>query len=183
MSRLKLQMQVSADGFAASGPNDDAAWGELEPYSRSLLDSADTIVIGRKTAVEFIPYWDDKAAKRDDPWHEIAKRIAGARKVVFSKTLDRSEWRNTDIEKGDLAKAIGRLKSAGKKDIIVYGGISFVSALVKARLIDEFHLFVNPVALGQGDRIFGDLSSAQQLRLVKSIAYKGGVVLMNYELG
>jgi dihydrofolate reductase len=183
MARLKLQMQVSADGFDASGPDDDAAWREIEPYFRDLLDSTDTIVIGRRTAVEFIPYWDEKAANSDDPWHEIAKRIAGAKKVVFSKTLDKSSWNNTDVEKGDLAEEIKRLKREGKKDIVVYGGISFVAALAKERLIDEFHLFVNPIALGKGERIFGRLDSAQKLKLVKSVAYKRGLVLLHYELG
>ncbi|WP_162918325.1 dihydrofolate reductase family protein [Taklimakanibacter deserti] len=181
MKRLKLQMQVSADGFDASGPADDKAWSEMEPHSRDLLDGADTIVIGRKTAVDFIPYWDEKATQREDPWHEIARRIAEARKVVFSKTLAKSEWTNTDVENGDLAEAIGRLKSTAGKDIIVYGGVSFVSALVKSRLIDEFHLFVNPIALGAGKSIFAGLDEAQRLRLKKSVAYTSGVVLLNYE--
>lgn len=182
MSRLKLQMQVSVDGFDASGPDDEQAWNEMESHSRDLLDSADTIVIGRKTAVEFIPYWDEKATRRDDPWHEIARRIAAARKIVFSRTLDKSEWPNTDVENGDLAEAIGRLKSKARKDIIVYGGVSFVSALVKARLIDEFHLFVNPITLGAGKSIFAGLGKAQRLSLKKSVAYKSGIVLLNYEL-
>lgn len=176
-------MQVSVDGFDSSGPSDDAAWQEFDQYSRDLIDSADTIVIGRKTALGFIPYWDEKANNPGDPWHELAKRIAKARKVVFSKTLDGSPWKNTDIETGDLAEGIKRRKRVGKKDIVVYGGISFVAALARERLIDEFHLFVNPIALGKGERIFGRLDSFQELRLVKSIAYKSGVVLLHYELG
>jgi dihydrofolate reductase len=139
MARLKLQMQVSADGFDANGPDDDAAWREIEPYFRELLDGADTIVIGRKTAIEFIPYWDEKAAKPGDPWHEIARRIAAARKVVFSRTLDMSLWNNTELEAGDLAEAIKQRKRRGEKDMIVSGGISFAAALARERLIDEFH--------------------------------------------
>lgn len=181
MSRLKLQMKVSVDGLDANDPNETGDWDEIRAYSRDLLDSSDTIILGRKTAAGFIPYWDSTAAKPDNAWHEVAQRIAAARKIVFSKTLDSSDWNNTDIENGDLAEAIKRLKSTNKKDIVVYGGISFVSSLIREGLIDEFHLFVNPVALGTGKPIFSELRSAQKLRLVKSIAYDGGVVLLNYE--
>lgn len=182
MSRLKLQMQLTVDGFVANGPNDDVAWNEIEPYCRDLLDSADTIVLGRKTAVEFIPYWATAATRHDDPWCEVAKRIAGAKKVVFSRTLERSEWDNTYIEKGDIVDKIQRLKDTNKKDIIVYGGISFVSALIKKRLIEEFHLFVNPIALGAGGRVFDGIGASQRLKLLESIAYNSGLVLLSYEL-
>lgn len=180
MGKLKLQMQVTVDGCSAEGTGADVDWDEIEPYSRELLDSADTIVLGRKTAVEFIPYWDDAATRPGESWHEVAKRISGARKVVFSSTLEQVEWKNTTIEKGDLATAVTRLKQASEKDIVVYGGVSFVSALIGAGLVDEFHLFVNPVALGQGDRLFGGLAAPQKLRLVRSIAYNG-LVLLNYQ--
>lgn len=184
MGKLKLQMQVTVDGCVANGPSDDIDWGEIEPHSRALLDGADTIVLGRKTAAEFIPYWDEAATRREEPWYEVARRISGARKVVFSRTLDRTDWKNTDVEKGDLVEAIRRLKRASEKDIIVYGGVSFVSALIQEQLIDEFHLFVNPVAMGSnGARIFDGLGAPQRLKLVKAISYDNGIVLLNYELG
>ncbi len=182
MGRLKLQMQITVDGFDANGPSDDLAWDEIRDYSRDLFDNADTIVIGRKTAVDFIPYWDTAATQPDGSWYEVAKRIAEARKIVFSRTLDKSEWNNTSIESGDIAKAIERLKATNKKDIIVYGGVSFVASLIKEKLIDEFHLFVNPIALGKGKSIFSGLEDSQRLKLVKSTAYNSGLVLLNYEL-
>lgn len=67
------------------------------------------------------------------------------------------QWDNTELPKGDLADEIKKLKDQGGKDIIVYGGNSFVTALIREGLIDEFHLFVNPVALGHGEPIFGGL--------------------------
>lgn len=181
MGRLKLQMQVTVDGFDAPGPGDDMAWDEIADYSRELLDTADTIAIGSKTAAGFIPYWDEMAAGPDGPWREVAQRIARARKVVFSKTLDRCDWNNTVLEKGELAEAIGRLKRTGGKDIVVYGGVSFVSSLIGQGIVDEFHLFVNPVALGNGRPIFAGLGQPQALALRKSIAYRNGLVLLHYE--
>jgi len=182
MSRLKLQMQITADGFDSTGPNDDLAWDEIRNYSRDLFDSADTIVIGRKTATDFIPYWDSAATQPDGSWYEVAKRIAAARKVVFSRTLDKPEWNNTSIESGDVVEAIERLKATNKNDIIVYGGVSFVASLVENKLIDEFHLFVNPIAAGKGKSIFSGLADSQQFKLIGATPYNSGLVLLNYEL-
>ena len=71
-------------------------------------------------------------------------------KVVFTKTLKKSQWANTDIATGDLAEEIINLKSQNGKDIIVYGGASFDSSLIKEGLIDDFYLFINPAANWEG---------------------------------
>ncbi|MFL6508098.1 MAG: dihydrofolate reductase family protein, partial [Nitrososphaeraceae archaeon] len=104
-------------------------------------------------------------------------------KVVFTKTLNKSKWVNTDIATGDLTDEINKLKrQEGKKDIIVYGGASFDSSLIKAGLIDEFHLFVKPAVIGNGMTIFKDfLNGIQKFTLAKSIAFYCGIVLLHYE--
>ena len=150
------------------------------------LTLTDTILIGRKLAVDYIPYWQDINTKPDDPMYEAAQRIVRAKKVVFTKTLNKSDpivigWDNTELAKGNLADEIKKLKNQSGKDIIVYGGSSFVSAIIKEGLIDEFHLFVNPVALGKGVPIFDQLENFQQLKLKKSIVYDCGIVMLNYE--
>lgn len=187
MRKLKLQMQVSLDGFNSTGPNDDQkwvtwAWDEIKDYVFELLDTSDTILIGRKLAVDYIPYWQNSLTKPDDQMYDAAKMIVSTKKVVFSKTLEKSLWYNTDLAKGDLKDEIAKLKNQSGKDIIVYGGSSFVSALIKEGLIDEFHFFVNPVALGKGVSAFDNLENLQQLRLKKSITYDCGIVLLVYEL-
>jgi dihydrofolate reductase len=75
-------------------------------------------------------------------------------KIVFSKTLDKSQWINIEIAKGDFQTEITRIKNQQGMDIIVYGGASFDSSLIKEMLIDEFLLFINPVAIGNGMRIY-----------------------------
>jgi len=192
MRKLKLQMQVSLDGFNSTGPNDGQtwvtwAWDEIKNYVLDLLDTSDTIIIGRKLAVDYIPYWQNTLTKPDDQMYEAAKRIVSAKKVIFTKTLDKSDpiaigWDNTELAKGNLTDEIKKLKSQDGKDIIVYGGSSFVSALVKERLIDEFHFFYNPVALGKGVPIFDQIENFQQMKLKKSITYDCGIVLLNYNL-
>lgn len=113
--------------------------------------------------------------------YETAKIKEGQKKIVFTKTLDKSVWENTELAKGNLVDEVNELKNQNGKDIIVYGGSDFVSNLVKENLIDEFYLFVNPVALGQGVAIFDKLDQWQQLKLVKSKAFDCGIILLHYE--
>ncbi len=187
MRKLKLQMQVSLDGFNSTGPNDEQkwvtwAWDEIKDYVLNLLDSCDTNIIGRKMAMDYIPYWQDIFTKPGHQVYEAAKRIVSIRKIVFTGTLEKSAWERTELAKGNLTDEINKLKKQSGKDIIVYGGSSFVSSLVKEGLIDEFHFFVNPVALGRGVPVFDKLENWQQLKLKNSITFDSGIVLLHYDL-
>jgi dihydrofolate reductase len=132
-------------------------------------------------AGEFISYWSDVVSKPNDPEYAFAKKMIETPKVVFTKTLDKTEWINTELATGDLKDEISRLKSQKGGDIIVYGGASFDSSLIKEKLIDEFYLFVNPVAIGKGKTIFKDLNEIQKLSLIESISFDSGIVLLHYE--
>ena len=109
------------------------------------------------------------------------KHIVNSRKIVFTKTLEKAIWENTELNNGDLVQEVNRLKNQNGKDIIVYGGSSFVSSLIGEGIIDEFHLFVNPVILGAGVPIFDQLKQLVKLRLKNTITYPSGIVLLNYE--
>lgn len=113
---------------------------------------------------------------------ELARYIDDARKIVFTKTLEHADWKNTEIEHGNFVREIKNLKKQTGRDMIVYGGQSFVVSLIREKLIDEFHLFVNPVALGKGLAIFNGIREFQELKLKKTISYNSGIVLLNYEL-
>src|SRR5687768_9416865 len=107
MRKLKLQMQISVDGFVSTGPNDEQKWvtWALEDIYQDVIelsDSTDTILIGRKLAVDYIPYWQDVLTKPNDPMYAFAQRIVAAKKVVFTKTLNESSWDNTEVAKGNL---------------------------------------------------------------------------------
>ena len=182
MARLKLQMQITVDGFNPEGGDGNTSWDEERDYSLDLLKGANAIALGRKTAAEFIPYWDKAAEDPDNSWQEVARHISLARKIVFSSSTDHPEWNNSVIETGDLAEAINRLKAENEKDIIVYGGVSFVQSLLRQHLVDELHLFVNPVALGRGQSVFSELGSPSRLELRKSIGFKSKRVLLHYDL-
>ena len=185
MRKLKLQVQMSVDGFI-SGPNGEMDWmvwdwdNELKQYVEEITEPVDCIVLGRKLAHGFIPHW---AANTE---LEGAGKINSTKKVVFTKTLDKSDpevgsWENTDLAKGDLAEEIIKLKKQDGKDIIAYGGAAFVSSLIQHGLINEYHLFINPTAIGAGMSIFKELKSYLNLTLVKSKSYQCGITVVYYE--
>ncbi len=93
-----------------------------------------------------------------------------------------NEWINTEIATGDLKDEITKLKSQDDGDIIVYGGASFDSSLINENLIEEFYLFINPVAIGNGKTIFKDLKEIRKFTLIESIAFDCGIVLLHYEV-
>lgn len=176
---------MTVNGFVG-GPNGELDWmtwdfdDKLSNYIDELTDSSSTILLGRKMTDGFISYWSNVLTKPDDPEYAFAKKMIDIPKVVFSKTLDKSNWENTTLAKGKLTDEINRLKNQNGKDIIVYGGANFVSNLIKAGLIDEFHLFVNPAAIGSGLRIFEQFNATLNFKLVKSIPFECGIVLLHY---
>ncbi len=187
MSRLlKLQVQLSVDGFAA-GPNGELDWmtwnwdDELKDYVSHLTDTVDTILLGRKMTDGFISHWTNALANPKSPEFDFAKLMVDYRKVVFTKTLDKSAWANTELAKGDLVNEVARIKNGKGKDIIVYGGATFVSNLIKNNLIDEYYLFVNPVAIGKGMSIFSKLEAKQNFKLMCAKKFDCGITLLNYQ--
>jgi dihydrofolate reductase len=99
-------------------------------------------------------------------------------KVVFSKTLHYIDGQNARAENGDMTEAVNQLKRVPGKDIVVYGGATFVSSLIENGLIDELNFFVNPVAIGNGMRVFKD---RRPMKLTASLAYPCGIVVNSYE--
>jgi dihydrofolate reductase len=188
MRKLKLQVQMTVDGFIA-GANGEMDWmvfdwdNEINQYVKELTDPVDCIVLGRKLAQGFIPHWAGVAANPKAPDHAAGHKFASTHKVVFTKTLAQSDWENTVLAKGDLADEIMSLKKQPGGDIIAYGGGTFVSALIKANLIDEYHLFINPTAIGRGMSIFEGLENRLDLKLKSSISFPCGIVVLRYEPG
>ncbi len=185
MRKLRLQVQISVDGCIA-GPNNEMDWlvwdDKYIKYVNDITESVDTIIMGRKMVDGFIPYWTDVMNKPDDPMNALAKKMIEIPKVVFTKTLNKPRWINTDIATGDLKDEITKLKNQNNRDIIVYGGVSFDSSLIKEKLIDEFYLFVNPVVIGNGKTIFKNLEEIQRFTLIESRGFDCGLVLLHYEV-
>ena len=187
MRKIKLQMQVSADGFVC-GPNGEMDWTTwnwdeaLKNYVKELMAPADSFIIGRILYEGMSMYWPaaetNPESSEDD--RAAAKAFNSMPKHVFSKTLTTADWNNAIIESGDLVETINTLKNQEGRDILLYGGVKMVSSFIQNNLIDEYHLFINPTAIGKGRSIFGDLTEKLGLQLVKSQAFSCGIVVLNY---
>lgn len=186
MRKLKLQVQVSVDGFVA-GPNGEMDWmtwnwdNELKNYVNILHEPVDTILLGKNMTDGFVRHWEAVTTKPADESYDFARKMVDTPKVVFSRTLNKSSWNNTELAKGDFVDVINTMKKQPGNDIIVYGGSTFVSSLVKAGLIDEYNLFINPSAIGKGMPIFSSLNTAAKLKLIKATPFACGIVAMQYQ--
>ncbi|HEX8263937.1 MAG TPA: dihydrofolate reductase family protein [Pyrinomonadaceae bacterium] len=184
MRKVKLSMQMTINGYVA-GPNGENDWMTWNPddeflqFINSHFDSSDTMLLGRKLADGFIEHWESVASSNPD--HPFAKKIVDMPKVVFTRTLDKSTWNNTTLAKGNLAEEIADLKKQNGKDIIVFGGAGFVSSLIKEGLIDEYHLIINPTAMGSGMTIFNSLDRIQKFSPIECKLYSGGKTVLSYK--
>lgn len=185
MRKLKLQMQTTINGFVGrpTGELDWMTWDwsdDIKAYVTDITNSMDTIILGRKLAEGFIPYWTDVKTNSDHPEKEAGKIFTDTPKMVFSKTLNKSLWDNTTVVNGDLVSEINKLKDKSGKDIIVYGGAEFVSSLIREDLIDEYHLFVNPTAIKEGLTIFNKIPDIKKLILTDSKQFDCGITLISF---
>lgn len=182
MKKLKLQMQLSADGFVC-GPEGQLDWMtwewdvRLQDIVKDLTDSVDTIVMGRKMADGFMRHWEAAASNDGDPSKPFAELMVNYPKIIFSRTNQSVSGINATMAHLPLVEMIQSLKQQEGKDIIVYGGADFVSSLIDHNLIDEFNLFINPTAIGQGLKIF---SGRVPLELDNSTRYGCGIVANKY---
>jgi len=184
MRKVKLQMQMTINGYVGglNGENDWMTWNpdtEFIEFLSSLIDTSDTLLLGRKTAEGIINFWEKTAV--ENPVHPFAKKIAAIPKVVFTKTLDKSIWNNTTLAKGNFAEEIANLKKQNGKDILVFGGAGFVSSLIKENLIDEYNLIMNPTAMSNGMTIFNSLDSIRKFTPIQSKLYSGGKTVLNFK--
>ena len=186
MRKLKLQVQITIDGFI-SGQNGKMDWmcfpwtEDIINYVREITEPVDTIILGRKLAEGFIPHWENVIQDPTNPEYEGGIKYTSTPKIVFTKTIEKSIWNNTNVANGELIEEITKLKNQSGKDIIAYGGGRFVTSLIIAGLIDEFHLFINPTAIGNGMTIFKGLNKNLNLKLKTAKQFDCGILLICYE--
>lgn len=179
-------MQITLDGYSA-GVSGEVDWitpgwsADLAAHVEVLTDRVDRILMGRKMTHEFITYWNDVITRPDDPEYGFARKMVYYPKIVFTRTLDASPWPHTTLAKGSLTGEVNHLKAAKGRDLIVYGGVTFVSALMARDLIDEYHLFIHPVVIGAGMRIFDQFPARKRFQMESARTFENGVVGLVYK--
>jgi len=151
---------------------DDDMFGAMEAdYAKS-----DALLLGRRTYETFAASWPERGSEVPN-----ADWMNNTRKYVASTTLEAPDWSNSTVIEGDVAEAVARLKQEDGKDIMVNGSGALVRTLLRDHLLDELRLFVHPVVVGSGIRLFDDASDPVELTLVDSHAYDNGVVSLTYK--
>lgn len=158
--------------------------GWSEPYMNDeigmsiveQMNNSDALLLGRKTYQEFAAFWP--SVPDTDPFGKIMNSIP---KYVVSTTLDKAEWNNSTLIKGNVAEELSRLKQLPGKSINITGSPTLVLSLLQDDLIDELGLLVCPVILGVGRRFFKDGSDTKALKLVDSKPFSSGMVMLTYQ--
>lgn len=179
MTKVISQMMVSVDGFY-EGKNHDLNWHKVDAehneYAVDLFDHTSAIIFGRKTYQVMEKYWPTEDSQ------EVAEHMNHLPKVVFSKTLKDVSWNETTLVKDQVKDYITALKNNADKDLLIIGSGELVSYLTAARLIDEYHIIISPIFLGEGKKFLKYVSGRIPLNLVRTKTFKTGNILLCYQL-
>ena len=190
MRKLAVQTFLTLDGVmqAPGGPEEDTVGGfthggwSVNHWDERMGDVMTEsmarpfeMLLGRKTYEIFAAHWPRATDEQG------AGPLNSARKYVASKTLKTVDWNNSALIKGDVGEEVSRLKEQSGPEIQVHGSGDLIQTLMKHDLVDEYRLWIFPVLLGTGKRLFSDGTVPSGLRLATSVTSSTGVVMATYE--
>jgi len=187
MGKIVISTNVSFDGvvqdpdglegfrlggwFGQFGGKDLQEWAKVE-YEEAL--GTEALLLGRRSDEWFAARWLSKS----DAW---ADRLNGLPKYVVSSTLQEPKWSNVTVLSGDVVSEVSKLKQELDGDIVVYASYQLGRTLIEHDLVDELRLFVYPVVLGAGERLFGETSDQKPLRLIDTKIVGDGLAFLTYQ--
>ncbi|PWB51288.1 MAG: riboflavin biosynthesis protein RibD [Candidatus Methanoperedenaceae archaeon] len=190
MRKLIINTFVTLDGVmqAPGGPEEDPTggfvwggwsfnyWDDMmgQVMGESMAKPFE-LLLGRKTYEIFAAHWP---YIKDDP---VADKLNSVMKHVISRTLNEASWNNSMLVKGNVVQAIRALKEQKGPDIQVHGSSNLIQTLLKHDLIDEFRLWIYPVTIGKGKRLFGEGTLPSSFKLINSKISTTGVIIATYE--
>jgi dihydrofolate reductase len=175
MRNIHAWLYITLDDVHEAPENWVIADDEMFAANAADYGDADALLLGRRTYEIFAASWPERGS--DVP---NADWMNSARKYVVSTTLENPEWHNSTVIRGDLPQQLTRLKEQAGKTIIVNGSATLVRSLLRDGLLDELRLFVHPLVVGSGQRLFADDGNGVELALIGSQAYDNGVVSLTY---
>ena len=181
MRNIIFAINITADGCVDH--TKQLADDETHEYFTDLLREVDLLVFGRVTYQLMVPFWPEvaKSQSMSQASNEFAQVFDSINKIVFSRSLESAEDKNTRIVRTNLHDEILKLKQEEGKNILV-GGVSIPSQLMELGLVDEYRFVVGPIVAGEGRRLLEGVSLRErlQLRLVESKFFKSGCVALRY---
>lgn len=163
-------IELEGDWFDPSAAADD-----MRAVEREFEAACDAVLLGRQTYEDFRGYWPKQT---NDP-SGITDALNRTMKYVVTSTMRETDWQNSTFLRGPIAEEVVRLKAQPGKDIDATGSITLVHTLIEARLVDEYRLFMYPVIVGRGRRLFPE-GFDDKLRLAETRGFASGVVLLIY---
>jgi dihydrofolate reductase len=191
LRKLTVLTFVTLDGVmqAPGGPGEDTSggfkhggWtvGYWDDFMGKVMDEQMAepfdLLLGRKTYEIFAAYWPH-AKNQDQP---LADKLNNAKKYVVSTTLNKLDWKNSTLIKGNIADEIKKLKEQDGPEIQVHGSSNLIQTLMKNDLVDEFRLKIFPATIGTGKRLFGDGTIPASFKLLESKISTTGVIVATY---
>lgn len=186
MPKIIVNAFLTLDGVmqAPGGPDEDKEGGFVHggwqfPYTDDVMGrlitkgfaDADGFLLGRKTYDIFSNYW----SKITDPDNDIATALNSLPKYVLSRSLERVSWNNSSLIKGDTVAALQKLRQQPGRTLQTWGSTDALQTLLKNDLIDEYRLFIFPLVLGSGKRLFGNGTIPMAFKQVETVtSSKGG---------
>ena len=172
-----VQDPDGAEGFRLGGWFGQFGGKDLEEWAKVEFEEAlgtEALLLGRRSDEWFAARWLSKSG-------EWADRLNSLPKYVVSSTLQEPKWSNSTILRGDVVSEVSKLKHELAGDIVVYASYQLGRTLIEHDLVDELRLFVYPVVLGAGERLFGETSDKKPMRLVDAKTVGDGLVFLTYE--
>ncbi len=183
MGRIVVTEFVSLDGvmedpggaesFRHGGWSFRIERGDGMTFKLDETMATEALLLGRVTYEGFAEAWPSREG-------EFADKFNSMPKYVVSSTLDRADWSNSTVLRGDLREEVARLKERHDGDVVVHGSATLVQALIEQDLVDELRLMVFPLVLGSGKRLFGETSDLKRLELVDTRTVGEGVLILTY---
>jgi dihydrofolate reductase len=186
MGRIAISDNVTLDGVVEDPAGDEGfrvgGWVGLikdrPEIGKLALEEAlgtEALLLGRRSYEWFAARWPSRTG-------ELADRLNSLPKYVVSSTLEDPDWNNSTVLKGNAVDAVTKLKQELDGDIVVPASFQLVRTLLEHDLVDELRLKIYPVALGAGERLFGETSDKKPMRLVDAETVEGDVVFVTYEV-
>jgi dihydrofolate reductase len=186
MRKVILSMYVTLDGVMEDPGGaerfEHGGWSiqffdeDAAKYAFDQLFASDALLLGRVTYQGFADAWPSMTDEEG-----FADRMNSLPKFVVSKTLEEVEWNNSRLIKENIAEEVSKLKQQPGQDILIYGSGDLVHTLMRHNLIDEYRIWVHPIVLGSGKRLFRGGSDTTVLRLVDTKTFGSGVIVLSYQ--
>jgi dihydrofolate reductase len=185
MGRIVVSEFVSLDGVMQD-PGGDSSWKhagwsfrvsrgeEGDKFKFDETRDSEALLLGRVTYQGFAKSWPSVKGEFGDMFNNMPK-------YVVSSTLEKADWNNSTVLKGDVVKEVSKLKQRVGGDIVVHGSAQLVQTLLEHDLVDELRLMVYPVILGSGKRLFGETSDKKPLKLAESKTVGDGVAILIFK--